>query len=75
MKNADRKSLRTLMQLMVSGAFTTLVAALAGKFTAADSAVVLAVSQIFVTYAHNWLEDHEVIPTILRRPTPAKKEK
>lgn len=66
MSDAVRRALRTLMQLVASGGLTALVDKLVGGMDPAYVAIVMAVWQVAVTFAHNWLEDNTAFPTVLK---------
>lgn len=71
MSEALKRALRTVGQLVVSGALTTLVDKLAGGLSPDIAGLVLAGWQILVTYVHNQLEEAGVVPAVLKStPTP-----
>jgi len=57
MNDATRRTIRTLLQLLASGALTALVDQAAGGLSPAVAGLVLAGWQIVVTFAHNAVED------------------
>lgn len=64
MNKGLRKAIRTMVQLIVSGGLTALVAAVA-NLDAATSAVVLGGWQVVVTFCQNALESSGRIPELL----------
>lgn len=72
MNPALDRLLRTVMQFVVSGAFTTLVTALAGGLSPSTAVIVLAVAQMVVTYTQNALEDAGKIPVLLKKSSEAE---
>lgn len=68
MNHAVRKGLRTLLQLVVSGGLTALVAALADGLAPQTAAIVLAGWQVVVTLVQNTLEASGTVPTLLPSP-------
>lgn len=62
MNDALKRALRTLAQLVVSGALTATVNDLVHHLTPTQALLALAGWQVVVTYAHNWLEDRGLIP-------------
>lgn len=67
---ANRRSLRTIAQLLVSGGFTALVAAISSGLEPHVVGLILAASQVAVTWGQNFLEQKEIIPTIFPAPPP-----
>lgn len=67
--HALRKTVRTLLQLVVSGGLTALVSAITDGLAPETTAVVLAAWQVVVTLAQNALESAGAVPTLL--PSPA----
>lgn len=72
MNKATRKALRTLLQVVASGALTALVSALAGGLEPSTAPAPLAAWTVVVTFIQNWLEAGGAIPTLL--PSPAGAE-
>lgn len=72
--DSTRRALRTILQLVASGGLTALVNAIAGGLSPATSVLVLALFQVIVTYAQNFLEDNTSFPTILKGPTEKQQE-
>jgi hypothetical protein len=66
---SNRRTLRTLAQLVASSGFTGLVAALTSGLSPWWVAVVLASSQLGITKAQNWLEENDFVPELLAAPT------
>lgn len=71
MTRANRRGLRTLAQLVVSGGFTALVAALSAGLSPWQVGIVLACSQLAVTWGQNFLEGRELVPELLAPTAPA----
>lgn len=71
MSEAKKRALRTVLQLIASGALTGVVNTIAGGLSPAVLAEVLAGWQVVVTFAHNWLEDNTKFPTTLKAAPPA----
>lgn len=67
---ANRRSLRTIIQFILGGGFTGLVAIMAQGLSARFTALILAGGTIAVTWVQNYAEDHEIIPVILPAPPP-----
>lgn len=61
--------LRSMLQLVASGALTAVVAAVAGGLTPGTAALVLAVWNVVVVAVQNGLEEKGVIPAILKPAT------
>lgn len=57
MSDALKRTLRTVLQLVISGTLTVVVDAVAGGLAPETAAVVLAVWQVVVTLAQNAVED------------------
>lgn len=68
MNDATRRALRTVLQLIASGALTALVAAIVDGMDTKSTAIVLATWQVIVTFAQNALEDAGAIPALLKAP-------
>ncbi|MDP9472118.1 MAG: hypothetical protein M3Q71_15860 [Chloroflexota bacterium] len=64
MNDASRRALRTLAQFVVAGGFTAMVDAYIVGLDTGEKATVLAVAQLVVTFAQNYLEDLGSIPAI-----------
>lgn len=72
---ANRRSLRTLVQFVLGGGLTGLVAVAADDLSALATAFLFAACTVAVTWCQNYAEDHGIIPTILPAPpTPSKKK-
>lgn len=69
MNRANRRSLRTIAQLIVSAGFTALVSVVAEGLTPFQAGVTLAAAQVAVTWAQNFLEGKELVPEFLP-PSP-----
>lgn len=67
---ANRRSLRTIAQFIVGGGFTALVTAIASGLEPYVLGIVLAVCTCAVTWGQNYLEDHEIVPTLFPAPPP-----
>lgn len=65
---ANRRTLRTIIQFILGGGLTGLLAALANGLSPLLTAFVLAAGTITVTWVQNYAEDHEIISTILPEP-------
>lgn len=63
-----RRAVRTLGQLIASGALTYVVGLIADGLEPATAAIVLALWQVVVTAVHNYLEDAGIVPTVLKAP-------
>lgn len=61
-----QRALRTLLQLLVSGALTGVVDVFAHGLSPQVAALILAGWQVVVTYAHNWAEDAGVLPKLAK---------
>jgi hypothetical protein len=62
------RTLRTVFQLIVALAGTGIVSQWADGLDPAVAAVVLAGFQAVVTFGQNWLEEHKIVPAILKKP-------
>lgn len=69
LKRSSRRTIRTLLQLIASGALTAAVTALADGLDPSVSGLVMAGWMLVVTKTQNKLEEDGTIPTIL--PSPA----
>lgn len=67
---ANRRSLRTIVQFVLGGGFTALVALMAEGLDSRTTALILAAGTLAVTWVQNYAEEHEIIPTLLPAPPP-----
>jgi hypothetical protein len=67
---ANRRSARTIIQFILGGGLTALVAVMTQGLSSRETGLILAVVTVTVTWTQNYAEDHEIIPVIL--PTPSK---
>lgn len=67
---ANRRSLRTIIQFILGGGLTGLIAVMANGLSPRLTALILAMGTIAVTWVQNYSEDHEIIPVILPSPPP-----
>lgn len=71
---ANRRSLRTLVQFILGGSFTGLVAVLAQGLSTRATAIILAVGTLVVTWVQNYAEDHKIIRTVFPSPPKTKSD-
>ncbi len=64
MNDASRRALRTLAQFVVAGGFTAMIDAYIVNLGTGEQATVLALSQLVITFAQNYLEDLGAIPSV-----------
>ncbi len=65
---ANRRSLRTIIQFVLSGGLTTLVAIMSNGLSPKTVGLILAVTHVAITWVQNYAEDHEIIPVVLPAP-------
>lgn len=65
-QDATHRAIRTLLQLVAGGGTTALIDALVVSLTPSQQAIVTAVNVLVISFAQNWLEDHDKIPTLLK---------
>jgi hypothetical protein len=71
MTDTVNRALRTLMQLIAGGGLTALVGMLLDGLSPEAAAFTTVITTFLVTFAQNWLEEHSVIPTVLKpQPSP-----
>jgi hypothetical protein len=63
-KDARNRAIRTAAQFVVSGAFMEVINALIVPLDPTAQLLLTGVLQLAVSYAHNYLEDKGVIPTV-----------
>ena len=68
---ANRRTLRTIIQFVLGGGLTGLLAALANGLSPLLTAFVLAIGTLIVTWVQNYAEDHAIIDVVL--PAPQEK--
>ena len=68
MNDASRRALRTLFQFIVAGGFTEVINQFVVDLDGTQKLLVLAVSQLVVTFAQNYLEDNTSTPALLKAP-------
>ncbi len=68
MNDASRRALRTLLQFIVAGGFTEVISTFVVDLDATQKLLVLALTQLVVTFAQNYLEDNTNAPAILKAP-------
>jgi hypothetical protein len=68
MNDATRRALRTLAQFVVAGGFTEAINAFLVDLDPAQKMAILAVLQLVVSFAQNYLEDIGAIPAALKAP-------
>lgn len=66
---ANRRTLRTIIQFVLSGGLTTLAAIMSDGLSARQVGLILAIVHISVTWVQNYAEDHEIISTVLPAPS------
>lgn len=65
---ANRRTLRTIIQFILGGGFTTLTVAMSNGLSPLFTALILSISTIVVVWVQNYAEDHEIIPVVLPAP-------
>lgn len=65
---ANRRTLRTIIQFILGGGLTTLIATIVNGLSPLLTGFVLAAGTLIVTWVHNYAEDHEIISTIFPSP-------
>ena len=66
MSDWQQRVIRTFLQLLASGALTAFFTEVTGLLSVQFAPLILALFQMIVTFAQNYLEDTEKIPTILK---------
>lgn len=68
---ANRRTLRTIIQFVLGGGLTTLIATIVNGLSPLLTGFVLAAGTLIVTWVQNYAEDHEIIDVVL--PAPQEK--